>query len=167
MNDVLGMTQSNTIPFAEEVIKSNASADAGSAAPRKSSIPVFRSVVPNVTQADPSNSDKDINQFDGNSAMESTADQFTIFEDANAKDISPYASLSAIEESPYRGYHMKRLSAVSPELGPTLKISPSADRIIMGTGSDKENDEPTKKGKDKRRALAPLDAVTSIDGKFS
>ena len=70
-----------------------------------------------------------------------------------------FASLDAIEESPYHGYHTRRLSALSPEHGPTLKISPSADRIIMGTGSDKENETP--KQKCKRRVLATIDVGSS------
>ena len=74
-------------------------------------------------------------------------------------------SLDAIEESPYRGYHTRRLSMLSPEHGPTLKISPSADRIIMGTGSDKENETP-KKCKGKRRPLAIIDVGSSSKDKI-
>ncbi len=41
--------------------------------------------------------------------------------------------LEAIEESPQHAYQTKRLSTNSPEYGPTLKISPSAERFIMGS----------------------------------
>jgi len=41
--------------------------------------------------------------------------------------------LEAIEESPQRAYQIKRLSMNSPDYGPTLKISPSAERFIMGS----------------------------------
>lgn len=63
----------------------------------------------------------------------------------------PYPSgLQAIEESPRQGYHIKRLSVASPENGPTLKISPDAERLIMGVETDKESGSKYKtfKGKD-------------------
>ena len=40
--------------------------------------------------------------------------------------------LEAIEESPQHTYQFKRLSVAAPKYGPTLKISPSAERYIMG-----------------------------------
>ena len=46
--------------------------------------------------------------------------------------------LQAIEESPKQDYHIKRLSVISPEYGPTLKISSSADRLIMGFRSGED-----------------------------
>lgn len=49
------------------------------------------------------------------------------------------SSLHAIQESPRQGYQIKRLSIISPENGPTLKISPSADRLIMGDEPGIEN----------------------------
>lgn len=60
------------------------------------------------------------------------------------------SSLQAIEESPRQGYYIKRLSVLSPENGPTLKISPYAERLIMGVETDKENGSKLKsfKGKD-------------------
>ena len=123
-------------------------------AARKSSIPVFSHTVSNVvTHAEkkvvPGESkSSDVNVTE---TIASAHDEFSIFEDNI--DSRPIASLDAIEESPHQGYHVRRLSVLSPEHGPTLKISPSADRIIMGTGSDKENDEP-KKSKNKSRILA-------------
>ncbi|KAI9820108.1 MAG: hypothetical protein M1832_003815 [Thelocarpon impressellum] len=55
------------------------------------------------------------------------------------------------------GDRLKRLSKISPENGPTLKISKSAERVIMGDSQlDKENSTPhkgPKKGKDLHRAV--------------
>lgn len=54
------------------------------------------------------------------------------------------AGLEAIEESPKQIFHLRRLSIASPELGPTLKIAKSADKVIMGSDSDKENQPESK-----------------------
>ncbi|KAK0517209.1 hypothetical protein JMJ35_000364 [Cladonia borealis] len=40
------------------------------------------------------------------------------------------------EESPQHTYQFKRLSVAAPKYGPTLKISPSAERYIMGNEED-------------------------------
>lgn len=147
-------TASNTDSMAPEI------------APRKSSIPVFRHTVSDiVTQADQKLTSEETKSSELTSTATSTHDQFLIFEDS--KESQPFASLDAIEESPHQGYHVRRLSVLSPEHGPTLKISPSADRIIMGTGSDKENDEPKKKTKGNRRALTPLEIGSSSKDKQS
>lgn len=62
----------------------------------------------------------------------------------------PYpSSLQAIEESPRQGYHIKRLSVASPENGPTLKISPDAERLIMGVETDKQSGSKYKNLKSK------------------
>lgn len=53
--------------------------------------------------------------------------------------------LEAIEESPQHAYQLKRLSTASPEFGPTLKISPSAERFIMGPDDKTEKHLPSKK----------------------
>lgn len=53
--------------------------------------------------------------------------------------------LEAIEESPQHAYKLKRLSTASPEFGPTLKISPSAERFIMGPDSKSEKNQLNKK----------------------
>lgn len=45
-------------------------------------------------------------------------------------------ALEAIEESPQHTYQFKRLSVAAPRYGPTLKISPSAERYIMGNEED-------------------------------
>lgn len=66
--------------------------------------------------------------------------------------------LEAIEESPQRAYKLKRLSSASPEFGPTLKISPSAERLIMGPGVDREkNPLCKKKGKELDHAMMKMD----------
>lgn len=57
----------------------------------------------------------------------------------NLHNAGNLSSLHAIQESPREGYQIKRLSIVSPENGPTLKISPSADRLIMGVEPGIEN----------------------------
>ena len=44
--------------------------------------------------------------------------------------------LEAIEESPQHTYQLKRLSVAAPKYGPTLKISSSAERYIMGNEED-------------------------------
>ena len=54
-------------------------------------------------------------------------------------DAQEYRSLMAIEESPQHAFTLKRLSVKAPEYGPKLRISPSAERFIMGSNSDKEN----------------------------
>ena len=113
-------------------------------APRKSSIPVFRSTVSNVvTQANSKLAPMDLKGLEASANDEKQASAgFGIFEDAHD---TTQSSLAAIQESPHPAYKLKRLSVSSPEHGPTLKISPSADRIIMGSGSDKENDPVAKK----------------------
>ena len=47
--------------------------------------------------------------------------------------------LEAIDESPRHAYRIRRLSTKSPNFGPTLSISPSADKYIFGSDDDKEN----------------------------
>lgn len=47
--------------------------------------------------------------------------------------------LEAIEESPKQAFHIKRLSLTAPNLGPILKIATSAERVLMGPNSNKEN----------------------------
>ena len=63
--------------------------------------------------------------------------------------------LEAIEESPQRTYKLKRLSTASPEFGPTLKISPSAERLIMGPDSGTGTDPlKRKERKEQERLMA-------------
>lgn len=54
-------------------------------------------------------------------------------------------ALEVTRKSPRRNYQIKRLSMTSPEHGPTLRISPSAERLIMGQGPDVENQQDLKK----------------------
>ena len=134
-------------------------------APRKSSIPVSRHMASIVPRMETKPNTKEAEKLDATGPNTFIQGQFAVFEDNEEKH--PFAALDAIEESPYRGYHTRRLSLLSPEHGPTLKISPSADRIIMGTGSDKENETPQNKFKDKRRVLASLDMGLSNKEKVS
>ncbi|MDI1490400.1 MAG: hypothetical protein OHK93_001603 [Ramalina farinacea] len=53
-------------------------------------------------------------------------------------------TLEAIDESPRHTYTFRRLSTKAPSFGPTLSISPSADKYIMGTGENKENRPPSR-----------------------
>lgn len=51
-----------------------------------------------------------------------------VFRDANEP-----GSLAAIEESPQHAFTTKHISMKAPEYGPSLRVSPSAERLIMGT----------------------------------
>ena len=53
-------------------------------------------------------------------------------------------ALEAIDESPRHTYTFRRLSTKAPSFGPTLSISPSADKYIMGTSENKENRPPSR-----------------------
>lgn len=113
---------------------------------RRSSIPVLRHT------SNPINNPKD--EPKGNDSAQPKKvfrDEFSIYED---KSSHHSAALQSIKESPRQKYEIKRLSMNSPEHGPTLRISPSADRLIMGTGSDKENQPKLSKYRSKeiRRA---------------
>lgn len=76
------------------------------------------------------------------------------------------SSLRAIQESPRQGYQIKRLSIVSPENGPTLKISPSADRLIMGVepGTEHQLSRDTLKMNDHRIPLGRTTSEDSVSG---
>lgn len=144
--------------------------------PRQSSIPVFRPTVSSmISQAENGIAPvktKEENDSGGNDTFRNALD---ILEDqalepipldsneeaidksselTNSDNSMPYPlSLQAIEESPRQGYHIKRLSVTSPENGPTLKISPDAERLIMGVEADKEKGSKYKigsKGKELR-----------------
>ncbi|KAL9596882.1 MAG: hypothetical protein Q9219_005508 [cf. Caloplaca sp. 3 TL-2023] len=75
--------------------------------------------------------------------------------------------LTSIEESPKSTFRSKRLSDSPSTLGPTLKISSSANRIIMGTGgSDKGNQSIVKKrSRDLFRAAVTNEYRASAKGK--
>ena len=61
------------------------------------------------------------------------------YEASAAVETEEAYGLEAIDESPRHAYTFRRLSTKSPEFGPTLAISPSADKYIMGLDEDKEN----------------------------
>ncbi|KAL2039360.1 hypothetical protein N7G274_008028 [Stereocaulon virgatum] len=60
-------------------------------------------------------------------------------------------ALEDIEESPQHTYQLKRLSLNTFDVGPTLKISPSANRFIMGPGPESK---PLTKKRSKELDLA-------------
>lgn len=66
--------------------------------------------------------------------------------------------LEAIEESPQHAYQTKRLSTNSPEYGPTLKISLSAERFIMGSNLRKGDKAA------KQKPLQEFERAKSKDG---
>ena len=91
---------------------------------RRSSIPVFRGTVSTLI-------DKTNDAIDAPlpRAKKVSKDEFDIFED----------SVHSFNAPSKDGYKVKRLSMTSPDHGPTLKISPSANRLIMGEEANKEN----------------------------
>ena len=62
-------------------------------------------------------------------------------------------ALEDIEESPQHTYQLKRLSLNTSDVGPILKISPSANRFIMGPGLE---DKPLTKKRSKELDLAMI-----------
>ena len=140
---------------------------------RHTSVPVPRST-PLVSQvhAEASNLDRQKSTSDDIATKMPSPTNFSIFEDdpessietdhgqtavtdkigENGKvktfnDKKRTSGLEAIDESPRHAYQFKRLSSKSPEFGPTLSISPSAERYIMGVDDNKEN-RPLNKNKD-------------------
>lgn len=79
------------------------------------------------------------------------------------------SSLRAVQESPRQGYQIKRLSTISPENGPTLKIFPSADRLIMGVehGTENQLGRNTLKLNDHRTRLGRTTSEASASGRGS
>ena len=72
------------------------------------------------------------------------------------KDAKEYRSLAAIEESPQHSYQTRRLSVKAPEYGPSLRISPSAERFIMGPnakGDPEKENRPIHEKKEKTFTL--------------
>ena len=132
--------------------------------PRRSSIPVFRHNASNmILQPEPERISIAAKDKLGSRFKRISRGEFGIYEDCLADSCSAdvvadshaeahvenrseiaqasqqLSGLEAIEESPKQDFHVKRLSMASPEHGPVLKISKSADRLIMGSDSDKEN----------------------------
>lgn len=150
---------------------------------RKSSIPVPR---PNTPKIDPPIAQKlataQVLEKGQITPKRTSRDEFSIFQDhtsaelikelengpviACKKDDSAEElaeaqnarALEAIPESPQQAYQLKRLSMKAPEYGPSLKISPSAERFIMGPNPTKENQTlGKKKSKELSRASVRLD----------
>ncbi len=70
--------------------------------------------------------------------------------------------LEAIEESPQHTYQLKRLSVAAPKYGPTLKISSSAERYIMGNEEDCLLNKKKSKELENRSKSKPSSSATPI-----
>ncbi|KAL8680513.1 MAG: hypothetical protein Q9186_003312 [Xanthomendoza sp. 1 TL-2023] len=150
---------------------------------RKSSIPLFRNTVPTTTDGAytkylpiahsmsipssevgvPANDNFRI--FDDRSNASTQDVGNSIAATAGGSDHMP--ALESIAESPKSTFRSKRLSSNSPTFGPMLKISSSADRLIMGTeGVNKEN-RPVAKTKSKElfRAVVTNEHRNSMKSK--
>ncbi|KAL9035114.1 MAG: hypothetical protein Q9180_005033 [Flavoplaca navasiana] len=158
---------------------------------RKSSIPVFRnSITVSMGQAESQQSPIDvITSVEIPEAVQSGGNDFEILEDkpdesikadqndtVASMDNTDHANLlEAIEESPRSTIRSKRISSGSPAFGPMLKISSSADRLIMGTGEVNKENRPLlrKRSKDLFRAavtnehrnVATRNNTVSLDSK--
>lgn len=73
------------------------------------------------------------------------------------KTVKPLSGLEAIEESPKPNFEVRRLSVASSEIGPTLKISKSAENVIMGTKSHDENHPGSTRRRNSRRLSVEKD----------
>lgn len=124
---------------------------------RRSSIPVLRHTSNPIKNSKDESKEKEFAQ-----PKKVFRDEFSIYED---KSTHHSVALQSIKESPRQNYEIKRLSMTSPEHGPTLRISPSADRLIMGTGPDKENQPKSSKYRSKeiRRAAVASELVKAKD----
>ena len=70
--------------------------------------------------------------------------------------------LEDIEESPQHTYQFKRLSVAAPKYGPALKISPSAQRYIMGNEEGHLPNKKQSKDLDDRFKSTPASSATPI-----
>ena len=151
---------------------------------RRSSIPIFRGAARNVVDHGEGEADmiklaptvsadskhhprKGSNFFEDRKSATPGATLASVVSDASLKRKQGQKPLSwgkkaeespmleAVSESPRSSYQIKRLSMTSPEHGPTLRISPSAERLIMGKDTEKENQQNLKKkqSKDLRRTV--------------
>ena len=75
--------------------------------------------------------------------------------------------LESIDESPRHTYRIRSLSTKSPNFGPTLSISPSADKYIMGIDDDKENQPPKRKNSNEFKGKQSSTQTTKIVREFS
>lgn len=137
---------------------------------RKSSIPVPRnSISITVDQAESQEPPIDLStSAQVPDAGKDDGNHFEIFEDkpnastkedennriAAAGNLDHAVILESIEESPRSTIRSKRISSGSPTFGPMLKISSSADRLIMGIGELNKENRPLlkKRSKDLFRA---------------
>ncbi|KAL8947640.1 MAG: hypothetical protein Q9222_006097 [Ikaeria aurantiellina] len=129
---------------------------------RKSSIPKLR-YGPSTGMLKANHKDSSARLSTGFQRMksnESLKNGFSVYEDKSSKEtadseakttaasVDQSAVLESIVESPKSTFRSKRISSTSPSFGPTLKISSSADRVIMGTGTKTANKEnPPSTGK--------------------
>ncbi|KAL8732979.1 MAG: hypothetical protein Q9166_002377 [cf. Caloplaca sp. 2 TL-2023] len=135
------------------------------AANRKSSIPIFRNIVSTTMEQANSNGlpieiSKSAQHLKTDDA---TRNNFEIFEGrpntsttdtgsiavGGAGSSDQTAVLEAIEESPRSTFRSKRISSNSPTFGPMLKISSSADRLILGTEDTNKENRPLAKKRSK------------------
>ncbi|KAL9029201.1 MAG: hypothetical protein Q9196_002537 [Gyalolechia fulgens] len=133
---------------------------------RKSSIPISRStltaatskveaaVLPNDASTSAGVVETETSASNGFGTHEDESKATREEHDSNARACDhpdQYPVLESIEESPKSTFRSKRLSANSSALGhePTLKISSSANRIIMGTGGSNNENQPLAKKKSK------------------
>lgn len=133
---------------------------------RRSSIPLFRGVVrngvdhgednaditklaPTVTKESKHRPQRGFNVFNDRKSVTSGAAVASTVSDARYKQEQgqePHSrTKKAVRGSPRSNYQTKRLSMTSPEHGPTLRISPSAERLIMGQDTNVENQQNVKK----------------------
>lgn len=133
---------------------------------RRSSIPLFRGVVrngvdygednaditklaPTVTTESKHRPQRGFNVFNDRKSVTSSATVASTVCDARYKQKQcqePHSrTKKAVRESPRSNYQTKRLSMTSPEHGPTLRISPSAERLIMGQDTNVEDQQNLKK----------------------
>ncbi|KAL8814989.1 MAG: hypothetical protein Q9223_005834 [Gallowayella weberi] len=153
------------------------------ASSRKSSIPILRNNVPTATD-ETSPKHLPIAQSMSRQFSETGVtlnDDFKIFVErsnasteyagngivATAGNADHKGILESIAESPKSTFRSKRLSSHSPTFGPMLKISSSADRLIMGMEDvNKENRSLAKKrSKDLFRAAVTNEHRNSIKSK--
>ncbi|KAL8688152.1 MAG: hypothetical protein Q9218_005866 [Villophora microphyllina] len=143
--------------------------------PRKSSIPVLQSsTTTNINRADPKDSSiklaETLSNF--NNVSESFADHS--FQPLKPEGAARSSSgpdtvkvLESIEESPTSTFRTKRISSKSPTFGPTLKVSSSAHRLIMGGNEASKENQPLarKKSKDLLRAAVTGEKRTVTQSK--
>lgn len=144
------------------------------APPRKSSIPVQRQDAGNSMPSGPQTGASAEKKADCARVKKEPQVETGIYEDRLSKDLTrelqgiqpPFDNedargLEAIEESPQHAYQLKRLSLNTSGFGPTLRISPHAERVIMGPEpNDAKQPLNKKKSKELERAMIKNDLKT-------